>query len=146
MSRCLDWPLRRHNAGYGVFSKEGHEVLAHRAMYEAFYGPIPNGMFVCHHCDNRLCINPEHLFLGTAEDNNRDMKAKGRWAHGSRCGRVRLTSTDVSMIRTLSRPYHRHYSYRAIGKRLGVSPATVRLAAIGKNWKECTTPPCQTSK
>ena len=64
--------------GYGVFS-EGKDIRAHRRAWEAFYGPIPTGMHVLHHCDNPPCVNVNHLFLGTDADNNADMMAKGRY-------------------------------------------------------------------
>jgi hypothetical protein len=65
-------------AGYGILTVEGRCVTAHRAAYEAFCGPIPTGLCVCHRCDVKLCINPEHLFLGTVQDNQTDKARKGR--------------------------------------------------------------------
>jgi len=64
--------------GYGQISSAGVQVYAHRLSYAAYRGPIPVGLFVCHKCDVRTCVNPDHLFLGSAEDNAQDRERKGR--------------------------------------------------------------------
>lgn len=72
---CWEWHGARNDRGYGTVTKN---VRAHRYAYELLGGPIPEGMCVCHTCDNPPCINPAHLFLGTIGENNRDRHAKGR--------------------------------------------------------------------
>lgn len=82
---CWLWTGNRKPNGYGNFTpKPGITVTTHRFVYEFIYGPIPHGMCVCHHCDIKHCVNPDHLFLGTHQDNMADRNAKGRQAHGDR--------------------------------------------------------------
>lgn len=75
---CWNWLGARVTAGYGQFRVNGSLYYAHRYSYEIHYGPVPDGMFICHGCDNPLCVNPLHLFVGTQSDNMIDMWNKGR--------------------------------------------------------------------
>lgn len=83
-SGCWEWDGSRNDAGYGLFTAAHlglHEILAHRVAYEHFTGPIPDGMLVRHACDNPPCMNPDHLSVGTKQDNAQDMIDRGRhWA------------------------------------------------------------------
>ena len=102
---CWNWTKTLSNTGYARISRSGKYDLAHRASYETFVGKIPTGLWVLHRCDNRRCINPAHLFLGTREDNVADMVAKGRQAYGERHGVSKLTATQVAAIRADSRKH-----------------------------------------
>ena len=76
---CWEWQNATNNIGYGMFRwTSGKMRTAHRASYEIYKGPIPEGMIVCHTCDNPKCVNPEHLWVGTRKDNYDDMVSKGR--------------------------------------------------------------------
>lgn len=81
---CLEYQGTKMR-GYGQMHYAGKTRLAHRVAWTLANGPIPEGLFVCHRCDNRACCNVEHMFLGTLQDNVDDMIAKGRQARGDRC-------------------------------------------------------------
>lgn len=75
---CWEWTGAKGRGGYGQLYVDGKDVRAHRVSWELHHGPIPKGMFVCHHCDNQPCVRPEHLFIGDNAANMRDAFAKGR--------------------------------------------------------------------
>lgn len=77
-SRCWIWTGAHDRAGYGWMRIDGIIIGAHRIAWELAYGPIPDGLLVCHHCDNPTCVRPSHLFLGDHQDNYDDMVTKGR--------------------------------------------------------------------
>lgn len=75
---CLEWQAARIRSGYGVVWADKRLTYAHRFAWQQTFGAIPDGLRVLHHCDNPPCVRPDHLFLGTAADNSRDMVRKGR--------------------------------------------------------------------
>ncbi len=81
---CWLWQARRNPKGYGMFREMDRWAAAHRVSWELANGPIPTGRLVCHSCDTRSCVNPDHLFVGTNDDNMRDMVNKSRQSKGER--------------------------------------------------------------
>jgi hypothetical protein len=80
--RCWKWKDATNKNGYALFQIMGRRTNANRVSYELFVGPITDNKFVCHHCDNRECTNPDHLYLGTPQDNSNDMVSRKRHRNG----------------------------------------------------------------
>ena len=101
---CWVWMGGITKAGYGLSNsaKRKKTASAHRVAYEAFIGEIPQGMIVAHACDNRLCVNPSHLWLATHKENSSDMVNKKRSARGEKCSKSKLTNEQVQFIRESS--------------------------------------------
>lgn len=134
---CWEWIGPFRSDGYGNASVKNKSISAHRASWVAHFGSIPEGLCVLHKCDNRKCINPDHLFLGTYQDNQDDCTRKGRngnkWKH-SRPVFSHLTADQVTEIHRL---YHvEHVLQREIGARFGLTQTGVHRIVMGKNWKE----------
>lgn len=140
VSGCWEWNGYKRN-GYGRTTtgsrKDGtrRTVSAHRLSYELYKGKIPDGMEVCHKCDNPCCINPEHLFLGTRQDNIDDREKKGRNVVfvGEEQPRAKLTRKAVKDAR-----WERAYkgtSFQALADKYGVSKKTMLNAISGATWK-----------
>jgi hypothetical protein len=138
--------FRGSGAVYGKIKVNGRDISTHRVAWELTHGPIPDGLFVLHHCDQPRCINPKHLFLGTQKDNLKDMHNKGR-------GRVKpegegplgedhwcskLTAPDVQEARRL---YQTGAFYlKDLAGLYGVSKATIYDAIRGHTWKHVPHP------
>ena len=99
MDECWEWMGHQQTNGYGQFSWAGRNILAHRAAWMVWVGEIPAGAMLCHTCDNKVCCNPDHLYVGTAKTNGADAKRRGRSTAGDRHPRRKLSSEDVGEIR-----------------------------------------------
>lgn len=132
------WPFlgSKNKDNYGQLTFRGRTHLAHRVSYTLFKWEIPKGMYVCHHCDNPICCNPYHLYIGTQKDNMRDMITRGRQNRHKPLGETNhfavLNSEKVIEIRELkARTYMSDYK---IAKMFGVSRATIQLIVTRKTW------------
>jgi len=137
-TRCWNWLSAIKSDGYGQFWYNRTTVLPHRLSYEHFVGNIPSGLFVCHVCDNRCCVNPEHLWLGTAEDNRIDMINKGRelHRHGEDHCNSKLTEEDVGVIRHMYDNKERfNVTQQSLADLFGVCSMTINEIVRRKNWK-----------
>lgn len=137
-SLCWEWNASVLQGGYGQYYFEGRNQKAHRVSWVISNGTIPNGLKVCHRCDNRKCVNPSHLFLGTQKDNIQDMLSKGRdnyvsgWKPliGERNPQAKITKEQVIEIRETKWDI----PYKKIGAKYGISAASVCLILNRTNW------------
>lgn len=136
---CWPWQGATTTGGYGTISidsdRKGPEK-AHRVAFAVTFGPIPTGLFICHHCDNPPCCNPDHLFLGTPGENVRDRDSKGRTRtghlHGSKNPNAKLTDADIPIICKLA---SEGMYQRDIAKRFGVCQATIWHVLRGSKYR-----------
>lgn len=137
-SGCWLWMGTREASGYGHFSVDRRRMRAHRMAWTLYRGEIPPGKFVCHHCDVPECVNPDHLFLGTPQENSTDMKRKGRHRRGEQHHAARLTRNQVDEIRKLLK--EGKLLQREIAALYGICCETVGNIKRGKNWRQQPSP------
>ncbi|QDH94161.1 hypothetical protein Ro103_43 [Escherichia phage vB_EcoP-Ro103C3lw] len=126
---CIEFTGKLDSNGYGRVMVDRNRHLVHRLSYQIHKGPIPDGMVVMHSCDNRGCINPEHLSVGTQRDNMQDKMTKGRQSRGARLRKSSLTDLDIMAIRSsLS-------STSELSDRYSVSRVTIRNIQRRKTWQ-----------
>ena len=145
---CWLWIGAVSSRGYGGFKVGRRDERAHRVSYQMHFGPIPDGLFVLHRCDTPLCVNPDHLFVGTHADNMRDMTQKGRAARGQANGahlypermprgehhrNSKLTLDAVVAIRSA---HAAGLSPRSLALRHGVSSVQIRNIVNRRQWSD----------
>jgi hypothetical protein len=132
---CWLWGAGCDTAGYGLIrrgEKRG-TITTHRASWIINKGPVPKGLCVLHNCpngDNRKCINPNHLWLGTADENMKDRNSKNRQAKGEKIGNSKLTEDAINEIRALSKII----SGRKIAKLFSVGKTTIQEVLKRRSW------------
>ena len=132
-TNCWEWTAStRSGSGYGQFGIDGYGEYAHRLMWVLFNGAIPSGMYLCHTCDNRKCVNPDHLFVGTQKDNMSDCKEKGRNSFGENHPKSILTQNDII---SMSIDRNSGFSWKRLSDKYHTPISTIRSAIAGKNWK-----------
>lgn len=126
-TKCWLWKGTINKGGYGNYNTKS----VHRLIYEKYKGPIPNGLFVLHTCDVRSYVRPDHLFLGTNQDNMDDMKIKGRSPNnlGEKNPFSKLTEKQVLEIKQKG-----HVPRKNLSLEYGVSEATIKSIRSGRNW------------
>jgi len=136
-SGCWEWQGSKNQAGYGQIQFDGRVQLAHRVVWKIIYGNIPNAVCVLHKCDNPLCINYFHLFIGSLRDNTQDMIKKGKArftsnvAVGSKHGMAKLTEQDIVEIRRLLKT---NIKQTLIAKQFSVTRSLISAIKCNKIW------------
>jgi hypothetical protein len=126
---CWEWTGTPSQYGYGELTVDGRTYLAHRLAWELTFGPIPENMCVCHKCDNRICCNPNHLFLGSKNDNIVDMIKKGR-------GRKLAKFTYEESKQILSEYKTGNFTCTYLAKKYGVSRQIISNIVNGISYND----------
>ncbi len=133
---CWNWQRAIGSHGYGQISADGVQKLAHRYSYERTKGPIPKGLYICHSCDNRRCVNPDHLWPGTCKQNHQDALQKGRGRRGVNRGEdggmARFTSEQVLEIRAAVAAGDTQAKW---ARKHNVHKTTIQYICKRKTWK-----------
>ncbi len=128
-SGCWEWTASNDGRGYGVVWYRGRLQKAHRAFYMESIGEIPDGMDLCHSCDNRACVNPAHMFVGSRLENMQDCVRKGRFPRGVHSHKTTIGPEKAALIREDPR------SYREISAHYGVSMGSITKIKKYGAWK-----------
>lgn len=141
---CHEWKGAIQLNGYGVLVFAGRDHRAHRFFYELAKGKIPAGLYICHKCHNKRCVNPEHLYAGTQAENMRDMVQAGRQAIGEKIAKHKRGAANAAAKRTVDQVRHIRLSWSggesqsAIARRLGISLTSIHRIVRNQSWRDCS--------
>lgn len=137
MDSCWVWHRGKTSSGYGLmYVRRGYAEYAHRISYEIHHDINPAKMDVCHKCDNPACVNPQHLFLGTAKDNALDMLKKGRGKNKTHLGATNGNSSlKADQVLEMRRLMNAGESTASVGRKFGVAQTTASCIHLRKTWK-----------
>ena len=134
--QCWNWTGCKNNPfGYGLFSVNDTITYVHRYSYTIHCGAIEGDLFVCHRCDNKVCVNPAHLFLGTLQDNTDDKVKKSRQLKGQEIRQAKLTEDQVAQIRSRCVLGCPNNGASALAREFGVCVQTICFIIAGSTWK-----------
>lgn len=135
-SGCWEWigHVDKDGNGHARFKFQGRRVGAHHWSYEFAYGPVPDGLWVLHHCDNGKCVRPSHLYVGTHDDNMKDAVRRKRTARGEGHGMSKLTADDVREIRKLYKTGD--YTQRQLAEKFGVTQCPINRVLRRTGWRD----------
>lgn len=129
---CWYWLNYKQEDGYGVVKHDGKVCLAHRVSLHLFKGfDLESELYVCHHCDNPSCVNPEHLYTGTQLDNVRDMHKRGRARIGENHPKNKLKEADVLWMRE---HWGKEWSCAKLAKKFGINPKCAWQIVVREIW------------
>lgn len=132
---CWEWQASMYPSGYGQFrGSADKEGMAHRWAWRLTRGEIPTGKYILHRCDNRRCVRPTHLFLGTQHDNMADAGKKGRIPRGEQRNNHKLTDADVQEIRAYAAT-HPHKHRHVLLARFPISRAHLSTIVCRRKWR-----------
>lgn len=131
---CWNWKAVKNKDGYGRLTASNRNYRAHRMSWMLYFGEIQEGLFVCHKCDNPSCVNPQHLFLGTAKDNAVDRNRKGRHRddNGENHPCAKLNTLDVIYIRA---KLSQGMQGKRLAQKFGMSQSMISQIKLGHKWK-----------
>ena len=133
VSGCWNWKMAKNSRGYAEISHNAKKERANRISYQAFKGEVPSHLFICHTCDNPACVNPDHLYIGTHQNNVDDKLKRNKQPRGEEIKLAKLTEKDILKIRELWEK--RYMSQQKIADQFGVIQTTISRIVLRQTWK-----------